>query len=62
MWRFGVKKWPTDGNDVGAATPKPLRRRTQGRILDSLSGFTKVSTAEKPGGVIPDRPGLLRED
>ena len=27
-----------------------------------LSGFSSVSTAEKPGGVIPVRPGLLRED
>ena len=49
-------------NDPCGIKANPLRRDSLGWILDMLSGFTKVSTAQKPGGVIPVRPGLLRED
>ena len=60
-------KFPSDSCrsvviDMGGTAPKPLRRACRGRILFSLSGFSSVSTTEKPGGVIPARPGRLRED
>ena len=51
-----------DVNDLGGTAPKLLPGACRGRILDALSGFSSVSTAQKPGGVIPVRPGLLRED
>ena len=49
-------------NDPGGKPPKPLPRGCRGRILNALSGFARVSIAEKSWGVIPARPGLLRED
>jgi len=42
-----------DGNDVGAAAPKPLPGARRGRILDALSGFTRVSTATETRGRDP---------
>ena len=49
-------------NDVGGMALKPFRLVCPRRILISLSGSSSVSTDYKPGGVIPARPGLLRED